>query len=243
MYGWVNTGAGTDDANRVFYTDAASYTNATAGNFFDIGAASDDFYILGGWALRDALLFAMSNGDWYAFTGTPGSGSLRFIGNYVTPAFGACGAVFNNKVYFISPYGRQVCIASPSGVDTTSLSDVRPWVGDVRWTIFHDYRRLSSQREQSLLLPTLRNNTDQWFDAVEFVNGSWTYSGFGRGRFSDTSSNMGYLRDTAVIAEGKAYAFTMEDPDAPSSHEMQTYTRDIVLNRPSSKDDLWSDSK
>lgn len=243
IWGWHNANPSVDPGNRLYYTDAGSYTLSSAGNFFDIGAASDGFYILGVWAVRDSLLIAMSNGDWYVFTGTPGSGSLRFIGNYVTPAHGAAGAVLNNAVYFIAPYGRQVSIATPSGVDTVSLSHIRPFNGDIRWTIFHDYRALSSQQEQSLLLPTLRNNSDQWFAAIEFVNGSWTYTGFGKDRFSDSSSNIGILRDCAVIAEGKAYAFMMEDPDDPGSHELQLYTRDIVLNRPSRKTDEWSDSK
>jgi len=241
IWGWQSPNAATDNPNRIYYTNAASYTTSDAGNYIDIGAASSGYYILGAWALRDSLLICMSNGDWYAFTGTPGSGSLRFVGNYVTPAHGACGTVLNNMVYFLAPYGRQVCVATPSGVDTTSLKDIRPYNNDLVWDTFHDYRGLSSPREQSVLLPTLRATADQWFDALEFVNGSWSYSGFGRSRFTDSTSNMGHLRDCAVIAEGKAYAFVMEDPDAPSSHEMQLYTRDIVLNRPSSNTlDTWS---
>jgi hypothetical protein len=146
-------------------------------------------------------------------------------------------------VYFLSPNGRQICVATPSGVDTTSLSSIRPWNNDVRWTIFHDYRGLSSHREQALMLPTMRNTQDQWFDAIELVNDNWTYSGYGRDRFSDESSNFGILRDCAVVGRDRAYAFLMEDPDAPNSDEMQLLTRDIVLNRPSRSTDLWSDSK
>ncbi len=243
IWGWVTVDAGTDPANRLYYTDAASYTASTAGNYIDIGAASDGYYIKGVWPVRDSLLIAMSNDDWYVFTGTPTQGSLRFIGSYVTPAHGACGAVLNNAVYFIAPYGRQVCIATPSGVDTVSLSDIRPWNNDNRWTLFHDYRGLASQREPSHMLPPQRNDSDHWSDAVEFVNGNWTYSGYGRDRFSDTSSNIGTLRDTALVAEGKAYAFLTSDPGAdPGTHEPHLYTRDIVLNRPSRKSDEWSDS-
>ena len=245
IWGWslANVNA-TTPTNRLFYTDAGSYTSTTAGNYIDIGPASEGYYIVGCWPIRDSLLIAMSSGEWYVFTGTPASGSLRFIGKYPVPAHGGAGAILNNAVYFLSPYGRQVCIATPSGVDSVTLQDYRAFSGnDIRWNIFHDYRGLASQQEQALLLATLRNNQDQWFDALEFVNGSWVYSGFGRDRFSDTSSNIGYLRDLCVVGQEKAYAFLMEDPDAPGSDEAQLYTRDIVLNRPSRSTDEWSDSK
>lgn len=247
VWGWHSPDASTDPPNRLYYTDAGSYVLSSAGGYFDIGAASEGYYIVGAWAMRESLLIAMSDGGWWVFTGTPEQGSLRFIGNYVVPAHGACVAVLDNAAWFISPYGGQVCIASPSGVDTTSAGDIYPWIGDIRWSIYHDCRGMASQQQQSVHLSTYRNEQDQWFDGIEFVNGTWTYCGYGKDRFSDTSSNLGYFRDSAVVGNGNAYAFLMDDPDTPSpgsgnAAEAQVYTRDIVLNRPSRKSDYWSDS-
>lgn len=247
IWGWHTTGVTNDPANRLYYTNAGSYTTAASGNYIDIGAASQGYYwILGVWALRDSLLICMSNGSWFVFTGTPESGSLRYIGDYVHPPHGAAGAVINNAVYFLSPYGRQVCIATPSGVDTTTLRDIRPWVGDKRWTIFHNYRGLASQPEQTIMLPTLRTYEDQFWSALERINGSWTWSGYGADLFTEgvgATSDMGFLRDTAIVGEGLAYAFLCEDEGLPSNGSVQLYTRDAVLNRPSRSTDRWSDSK
>ena len=237
------TDTGSPYANIFYYTDAGSYTSATTGNFFSIGADSKGYYILGAWTLNESLLICMSDGNWWVLTGTPENGNLRSIGIFPTPSHGAAGTVLNNAVYFQAPYGRQVCVATPNGVDSTTLSHVRPWNSDADWSIFHDYRALSSPQEQSIFLPSLRNNADEWFDALEMINGSWNYSAFGRIEMGTLQGNLGYLRDTALIARNKAYAFIMEDPGDPGGHETQLYTRDIVLNRPSRSDDYWSDIK
>jgi hypothetical protein len=239
---WVNN-SGSSNINRMYYTDAGDYSTSTTGNYFDIGADSYGYYILGVWALSDSLLMCMSDGGWWVLTGPPENGTLRFIGNFPIPSHGAAGTVLNNAVYFQAPYGRQVCVATPNGVDSSTLSHVRPWNSDGDWSIFHDYRGLSSHQEQSIFLPSLRNSDDQWFDALEMVNGSWNYSAFGRTEMGSSTGNIGILRDTALIGNNKAYAFVMEDPDEPNSVETQLYTRDIVLNRPSRSDDYWSDIK
>ena len=242
IYAWTWPDNLNDPANRIFYTDAGSYTTSSAGNYFDIGASSDGYWIIGCWPIRDSLLIAMSNGDWYSFVGPdPDSGSLRFVGNYVTPSTGAAAVPFNNALYFCSPRGDQVCVATPSGVDTESFAHVRPWIEDVRWTLFHDYRALASAEQQAVELHVVRNVTDQWWAGIEFVNQAWVYHGYGKTGFSTELSNMGYLRDCATVGHGQAYAFLVEDPDSPNSTEVHIYTRDIVLNRPSKSTDFWSD--
>ena len=239
IWGWVNVGASTDPSNRLFYTDAASYTVSAAGNYLDIGAASDDYYILGAWPLSDSLLICMSDGGWWVFTGTPDAGSLRFIGNYPSPSHGAAGAVLGNIVYFLAPNGRQVCMATPSGVETNALRDIRPWTFDRNHNTFIEYRGISSHREQAIMLPVRAGNSKYW-DTIELVNGDWGVHSYGRADFTtNTANNMGYLRDVAPTVRDTVFAYLVEDPD--ETKEAQLFTRDIVLNRPSHSSDTYSD--
>ncbi len=240
VYGWVQATTATTNTNRLFYTDASNYRVAAANNFIDIGAASSGYWIVGCWAVRDSLLIAMSNNTWWAITGEPDTGALRYVGEYVTPAHGAAGAVLNNQVVFNAPYGRQLCVATPQGVDTKMLQHVRPFFNRGTWNIFHDYRALSSASEQALHMTYQRNDQDQWWVSNEMVNGSWMYHKYGDRDGSTDTSNMGFLRDLSVVGGGKAYAFLCEDASQPNGTEIQIYTRDIVLNRPSRSDDFWS---
>lgn len=248
IWAWHNPANSSDPDNRLYYTNAGDYSTSDAGNYIDIGAESDiSYYIHGAWPVRDSLLICMTNKDWYAFTGTPEQGSLRYIGRYPIPAHGAAGAVLNNAVYFQAPYGRQIMIATPSGVDTTTLADIRPWTGDKRWTTFHDYRALSSQQEQFLCHPVVRTDADQCFFALEFANEAWGWHGYGVDSFSEgvgSSSSFGVLRDAAISPSERYMAFLTYDSAAPGSPACTNhiYTRDVMLNRPSRKTDAWSDS-
>ena len=245
LWGWQAAHNTTTQGNRLTYTNEGSYVLAGDLNYIEFGIPSGAHYIIGVWVVRDSLLVAISDGGWWVFTGTPARGTKRFIGTYPIPAHGAVGTILNNAVYFLAPFGRQVMVATPSGVDTTSLSHVRPFNESIPWDVFHDYRGLSSQQEQSVHLTTLRNNADQWFAAVEVINNNWTYTMYGKLRADAAAGNLGVLRDCAVVGQGTAYAFLMDDPDTGLSPllKMQLYTRDIVLNRPSRSTDEWSDSK
>lgn len=249
IWAWHQAGNHPNDpTNRLYYTNAGSYTTSAAGNYIDIGAASTNYHIVGAWPVRDSLLICMSNNEWYVFSGPPETGSLRYMGNYPRPAHGACGTVYNNALYFLMPYGNNIAIATPAGVDTQSLSHIVPWVGDKRWTIFHDYRALSSAQEQFIICPTLRTYEGQFWNSLELANGNWGWHGYGVDTWNEgvgSTSNMGDLRDLAMHPNQTKIAFYVYDEDAPGSPATTTqiYTRDIVLNRPSRKTDSWSDSK
>ena len=150
LWGWSQTTAG---KNRLYYTDIADYkASASASQYIDISASSGSVFIQGCWAVRDSLLINLSNDDWYAFTGTPDTGTLRYIGKYVSPSHGAAAVALNNAVYFMAPDGDGVCMATPSGVDTVTHHNIKPWIADYNWVSVADYRAMVSPDKNAIHL-------------------------------------------------------------------------------------------
>lgn len=247
IFGWSNpVNTPSDPPNRMFYTDAGDYSTATAGNYFDIREANNggEYHIVGAWPIRDALVICMSDGEWWSLTGDPETGTLRYIGRYPRPAHGAALAVLNNVGYFTLPYGRGIATVTPAGVDVMDQT-IRPWVGEKRWTIFHDHRALVSNQEQFLIHPYVRTYDGQFWNSLELVNGSWgwhTYGGAEMNTGVGSNQNMGELRDLAMHPNETFMMFYVYEPDAPGSPATTThlYSRDIILNRPSRNSDNYS---
>ncbi len=238
VYGWQGSSSST--SNQLYYTDSGSYIVGAAANFINIGGGgSSNFYIIGAWPIKDSLLIAMSDDKWWALTGEPDTGTIRYVGEYVVPSHGAAASVLNDAVYFPGPEGRQVCIATSQGVDTRSLFTVRPWSGS-HWTNHHDYRTLTSPQEQAIAMHYVRLNTDNFWFSLENVNGTWGFHSTGTIGASAGERNMGLLRDVALVNSGRAYAYLSEE--TANGTEVQVSTRDIILNRPSKSTDVWSDS-
>lgn len=242
IWSWTFAGPVTDPGNRLYYSDAGSYVAWTAGNFIDIGADSDNYYIIGAWPVRDSLLIAMSNGTWWTFTGTPETGTLRFVGEYVVPAHGGAVAQLDNALYFLNPTDSHICVATPQGVETRSFLHMRPRnaapvLQDPPDDYYVHHRALGSEGAQAIILNfanslTYPGQSKDWH-AIEMVNNAWQEVEY----FNETGSSA-VLRDAAIVGDGRAIAFVVED--SSQTPETQIITRDIRLNRPSSGDDTWS---
>lgn len=247
LWGWSQSNLA---KNRLYYTDIDDYTDSdSALQYIDISNSSGKVFIKGCWPVRDSLLIALSDDSWYAFTGTPATGTLRFIGKYVTPSHGAAATVLGNAVYFMGPDGQGVCAATPSGVDTVTYKDKIPWVHDGNWNIFTEYRSLSSPDRNALHLMTVDGSTGYMGAAIEKVNDQWYLTSYGNGmeQFGSMVGTNGYgvLRDCATINFGNAYAFITYGSyfESGTKYALGLLTRDIVLNRPSRDDDVFSDKE
>ena len=247
LWGWSQDNLG---KNRLYYTDIDDYTDSdSALQYIDISNASGKVFIKGCWPVRDSLLIALSDDSWYSFTGTPATGTLRFIGKYVTPSHGAAATVLGNAVYFMAPDGQGVCAATPSGVDTITYKDKIPWVHEGNWNIFTEYRALSSPDRSALHLMTVDGSTGYMGVAIEKVNDQWYLTSYGNGTdyFGSNIGTNGYgiLRDCATINFGNAYAFLtygsyFDNSSGTTFYDISLLTRDIILNRPSRDDDVFS---
>lgn len=233
IYAW--RGANGDHPTRVWYSDIDDYQAQTSAlQYFDVGISNNSVYIKGAWALRDSILFCLSNDDWYAYSGVPGASQLRFVGRYVGPAHQAAGVVLGNELYFVSPITLSPCVATPQGVDSTTLDHV-------------EFSGFQSRFPGRMVASTPHNALYQSFNIaeipltsssfgwnyLEFVNGVWV-----PGSLQDADGVS--LVDTVTIAHGDAYAFLGK---ATPSQSAVLRTRDVVLDRPSSSDDLWSDTQ
>jgi hypothetical protein len=247
LWGWSQTEAG---KNRLYYTDIDDYTDSTSAlQYIDISASSGSVFIKGCWAVRDSLLINLSNDDWYAFTGTPDTGTLRYIGKYVSPSHGAAAVVLSNAVYFMAPNGDGVCMATPSGVDTVTHHNVKPWIGDYNWLEVADYRAIASPDKNAIHLVCYDATDTKGWLAIERVNELWYLCQYGFGDFvTRYSQNLGQLRDCATVNYGNAWAFVTygsywSESAGATLKEIILFTRDITLNRPSRSDDLFSDKQ
>jgi len=243
LWGWAENTSG---KNRLYYTDAADYkASASSAQFIDISASSGGVFIQGCWAVRDSLLISLSNDDWYSFTGTPDTGTLRFIGKYVSPTIGAAAVALNNAVYFMAPLGDGLCVATPSGVDTVTNHTIKPWITDYNWAKVADYRAMSSPTKNAVHLTFFDATFLKNWVGVERINENWNLSIYGHSDYNERSTgDLGQLRDCAAVNYGNAWAFltygTYATVDAGTLKHIQLYTRDITLNRPSRSDDYWS---
>lgn len=243
LWGWSQ---GTSGKNRLYYTDIDDYTDSTSvTQYIDISASSGSVFIKGCWAVRDSLLINLSNDDWYAFTGTPDTGTLRYIGKYVSPTHGAAAVALNNAVYFMAPNGDGVCMATPSGVDTVTHHNIKPWITDYNWEKVADYRAIAAPDKNAIHLTCFDATHLQTWTGVERVNEHWYFVQYGAGDFSSrnsgASANLGQLRDCATVNYGNAWAFmTYGTASIGSTKYINLYTRDVTLNRPSRSDDTFS---
>jgi len=229
IYAWK--GAGGTRSSRVWYSDIDNYMLQTSSNqFFDVGINNNTVYIKGAWALRDSILFCLSNNDWYAYSGVPGAAQLRFIGRYVGPAHQAAGAVLGNELYFISPTTLSPCVATPQGVDSTTFSYARN-AGFV--SRFPGRTVVSTERNAVHCVFNIAEipatSSSFGFLYTELVNGVWV-----PGDLQDADGRS--IVDTCTVGNGEAYAYLYRGPTGRAVLR----TRNVVLNRPAATSDLWS---
>jgi hypothetical protein len=233
IYAWK--GATGDHPTRVWYSDIDDYTTQTSAlQYFDVGISSTSVYIKGAWAVRDSILFCLSNDDWYAYTGVPGASQLRFIGRYVGPAHQGAGVVLGNEMYFLSPEYYSPCVATPQGVDFRTFAQVKPQGSDFQ-TFTYPGRAIASPQMSSLLMTIgiseAGASTYGWY-GLEYINGAWFPL-----NFREASGHS--VVDACTIANGLGYAIISSNSAVNRYAVLQT--RDVVLDRPSASFDTLSD--
>lgn len=130
--------------NRVYFSDAGSFTTFVAGQYFDVGSggttASTRARIHGMYPLRDGVLiytteFAFSStnqrnveGEWFILQGSnPVTGSLRQLGRGKVPSAASIAGIYNNNLIGMDyDTGRGVFVHDGSNLDVRSLAHLRP---------------------------------------------------------------------------------------------------------------------
>lgn len=261
-----------DDAsnqNRIHYSEVNDYETWGALDFFDLTAAggTDGGVVLSLWALSDALLIGMDNGDWYALTGaSPETGTLRLVGTGRRLGGNSLGVVFKDRLMFLEDTGSGgITVVTPSGQDL-ALDDVRPRRGmrpladdaSINSPRIAMKSAVASYLHDSLHFHYIRYHgtfaDDDWGrgpKAIELINGAWNMTGYWMsaertdcaGNFGDSAlGGSGDLFSYQMMYNDRALVFvTQENVTANPDIAPQIYTRDVVLNRPSRSDDYWSD--
>lgn len=254
VYYWGDTSSPT----MIVYSDASAPTTVSSSTqFFKTGSsdATGAVGVIAAFGLRDSLMLFDSTGEWFALSGaSPVTGTLRSIGRAATPAYLPGGVAFRNAVWFLSRFANDsgVSVASPQGVDSVSLDYIRP-ANDYGWDDVgvEPLRALASHEMDALMLPYLRHassNGADGFQSIDMINNSWSHSSYWNtsldtgGRGGGSSGDVEFA-DVAMVDQ--KYMFVLTDEENTTnvgSDYVQLYSRDIVLDRPSKGNDLYSDS-
>ena len=237
MYGTGNTG----NASRIYYSDAADYTNWTSTNFFDLYATNNasEAAVLGMWPSKNSLLIATRNGSWWALTGaSPETGTLREIDKGPIP-WGNGAALMNGNVFFIKETGAGVSVGSPAGLNNTALNHL-----DLRYAPTPTITdRIASPGSVVYHLPGIGDEENEFVHlaaisstaggdsalAVELVNGAWNYH---RYAFDSSTGDMVTM-------------FPGYDPNVmwllvKDGADLLIASRNICLDRPARETDTFS---
>jgi len=241
----------------IVYSDPAAHeTISSASQFFNIGISqgTGNLGVIGAYALRDAILFFTSQGNWFALTGaSPLTGSLRQVGTGSIPAYEPGGVVFRNAVWYLDKDANDsgVHISTPQGVDSRSLDYVRP-ANDFGWedTRVEPLRGIAADGPDCLILPYLRSTSTaggDGFQSVDLVNNAWGHASYwntsldsgGRGDEQTTDLT---VADVTMVRDKYMFVVTDEEnvPSAASTQWVQVYSRDLFLDRPSGSNDTYS---
>lgn len=113
---------------RIYYSDAADYSTVGATSSFDTNADVDSYAgaPVDAWSVKNALLIACKDNRWLVLTGaSPDTGSLKELGHDVAPIVGTATTV-DNQLWFLSPTGHGVVVATPSFVESETLRHLSP---------------------------------------------------------------------------------------------------------------------
>lgn len=89
--------------NRVRFSDGNLFDSWPAGNFFDVGQGGE---ITGMWNVRDTVYISKNNGEWWLYSGVPGSGTdilrLGYSGLSYPADFLSGAVVGSNSVWYVA---------------------------------------------------------------------------------------------------------------------------------------------
>ncbi len=123
-YYWGISGA----PGRIYYSEPADFSVIEALSSFDVNADYTSYAgaPVGMWSVKNALLIAMKDNRWATLTGaSPENGSFKELGRDVVPVHSTA-TVVDNQVFFLSPTGAGVVIATPGFVEVDSLRYLSP---------------------------------------------------------------------------------------------------------------------
>jgi len=219
---------------RIYYSDAADYATVGALSFFPVNADDDSWAgaPVGAWSVKNALLIATKDNRWMVLTGTsPENGTLRELGTDPVPFHGG-GALVDNQLYFLSPTGLGVVVATPSFVDSTSLGYLSPlaYPGSTVVRPNNNFQPLPAVGDDvngSLFLPGRLNGDDPDIVAVERVNDVFALS---RWAFSTGPADVRFTKGRP----NELYAA------ASTATDIDLFSRNHTLNRPAKSNDTKS---
>lgn len=219
---------------RIYYSDAADFSTIGATSSFDVNADKDSWggAPVGAWSVKNALLIACKDNRWLVLTGaSPENGSLKELGKDPVPVQGS-GAVVDNQVWFLSPTGHGVVVATPGFVEAEQLSYLSPlaYPGSTESRPNNDFMPQVSVGDDvngSLYLPGRKTYDDDQIVAVERVNGVFNLSRW------DTST----APEDIEFSRGRPNEmYCTADLGSTWSH----YSRNHTLNRPANSGDSKS---
>jgi hypothetical protein len=219
---------------RIYFSDAADFSTIQSDNSFDVNADKDSYAgaPIGAWSVKNALLIACKDNRWLVLTGaSPDNGSLKELGQDVVPVHGTS-VIVDNQVWFLSPTGHGVVVATPSFVEVDALRYLSPlaYPGSVLARPSNSVvpkPAVGDDVNSNLLLPAIIEGDEDVVLAVERVNGVFNLSRW------DTDANC----DEIVFSSGRPNELYAAR-DANSDWDI--FSRNHTLNRPANSGDTKS---
>jgi hypothetical protein len=229
-YYWGINGA----PGRIYFSDPADFSTIQSTSSFDVNADKDSYAgaPIGVWSVKNALLIACKDNRWATLTGaSPENGSFKELGHDVVPVHGTS-VVVDNQVWFLSPTGQGVVIATPSFVEPAELSYLSPlaYPGSVLARPNNSVvpkPAVGDDVNSNLFLPAIVDGDEDVVLAVERVNGVFALSQW------DTDADC----DEIVFSSGRPnelYAARNANSD------WDIFSRNHTLNRPANSGDTKS---
>lgn len=220
---------------RVYFSDAADFSTVGSTSSFDVNADVDSYAgaPTGLWSIKNAVLIACKDNRWLVLTGaSPENGSLKELGHDVVPVHGT-GAVIDNQLWFLSPTGQGIVVATPSFVEAETYARLSPlaYPGSTESrpnNSFMPQSAVGDDVNSNLFLPGRKLSDGADILAVERVSkvfnlSKWTLNGTCQDIvFSNGRPNELYA---AIDSNAASYAI---------------YSRNHTLNRPANSGDSKS---
>ncbi len=219
---------------RIYYSNAADFSTVGATSSFDTNADKDAYAgaPVDAWSVKNALLIACKDNRWLVLTGaSPDNGSLKELGKDVVPVTGTA-ALVDNQVFFLSPTGHGVVVATPGFVEAEALRYLSPlaYPGSTEGrptNSFMPQPAVGDDVNGFLFLPGRKLSDDDQIVAVERTNGTWNLSRWD----TDTAP------EDIVFSRGRPNEMYCA---ADLGSDWDFYSRNHTLNRPANSGDSKS---
>jgi len=219
---------------RIYYSNAADFSTVESTSSFDTNADVDSYAgaPTGAWSVKNALLIACKDNRWLVLTGaSPDTGSLKELGQDVAPIHGTA-TIVDNQLWFLSPTGHGLVVATPSFVESETLRHMSPlaYPGSSLARPNNSFMPQSAVGDDingNLMLPGRLTGDNDEIVAVERVNEVFNLSRWDTDTApQDIVFSGGRPNEMYAAADlGTSWAF---------------YSRDHTLNRPANSGDSKS---